>query len=94
MGTWHHDVDQAELLKHHKHVRIKVRGTEKDGENTDTSRSVICGTRRRSGTVVLLFAREAIENGPSIPFKPSTTTGTENPERQGSRGNPGWKLLL
>jgi hypothetical protein len=24
-GTWQHDVDQAELLKHHKHVRIKVR---------------------------------------------------------------------
>ena len=23
-GTWQHDVDQAELLKHHAHVRIKV----------------------------------------------------------------------
>lgn len=43
-GTWQHDVDQAELLKHHKHVRIKVRDWETDGLNTDTSRYVICDT--------------------------------------------------
>lgn len=43
-GTWQHDVDQAELLKHHKHVRIKVRDWETDGLNADTSRYVICDT--------------------------------------------------